>query len=169
MSGLIPLDPWLDHLRRHLPIAAEGQDPEGVHQVRVASRRLDVWLGLRGLRALRDDLAWVRRRSGLVRDLDVLLAREGPPAYRSWLLARRRTARAALLRALRARRLEGLITALSLLAPLDERHVADGMRLLVQRMRRLDAALEQTPDDLEALHRVRRQLRRQRYAREWIG
>jgi uncharacterized protein YciW len=37
------------------------------------------------------------------------------------------------------------------------------------RIRRLDEALEQTPDEIEALHRVRRALRRLRYAREWLG
>jgi CHAD domain-containing protein len=165
----IPLDPWLEHLRLHLPVAERGDDPEGVHQVRVATRRLDVWLELRGMRVLRDDLAWLRRRNGLVRDLDVQLLARPPGAFVRWLRSRRRAARAALLEAMRERRLEGLLLALSLLGPLDPPRAQEGMTEVVRRLRRLDQALERTPDDLEALHRVRRQLRRLRYAREWVG
>jgi CHAD domain-containing protein len=40
----------------HLPLALSGEDPEGVHQVRVAGRRLRAYLDLLGFRVLKDDL-----------------------------------------------------------------------------------------------------------------
>lgn len=64
------------------PVARIAEDPEGVHQARVAARRLrshlDTFRPL--LRAeptteLADELRWLGRRLGRVRDLDVLRAR----------------------------------------------------------------------------------------------
>jgi CHAD domain-containing protein len=39
---------WVAHLGAHLPLALSGEDPEGVHQVRVAGRRLRAYLDLLG-------------------------------------------------------------------------------------------------------------------------
>ncbi|HEU4743256.1 MAG TPA: CHAD domain-containing protein, partial [Meiothermus sp.] len=58
---------WLLHLENHLPVARKGADPEGVHQVRVAGRRLRVWLELGGYQVLHDDLRWLVRGAGKVR------------------------------------------------------------------------------------------------------
>jgi CHAD domain-containing protein len=69
-------------LIEHDPVAREGTDPEGVHQARVATRRLrsdlrvfrtlidDGWA-----RSLRDELGWLAEQLGRVRDADVLLDR----------------------------------------------------------------------------------------------
>jgi CHAD domain-containing protein len=64
------------------PIARLGDDPEGVHQARVAVRRLRSHLGtfrplLRSAPTteLADELRWLGRRLCAVRDLDVLRAR----------------------------------------------------------------------------------------------
>jgi CHAD domain-containing protein len=64
------------------PVARRGEDPEGVHQARVATRRLRSHLGTFGdvLREgptarLRKDLRWLGRSLGTVRDLDVLKVR----------------------------------------------------------------------------------------------
>ncbi len=69
-------------LIQHDPIARVGVDPEGVHQARVATRRLRSQLGTfapvltrRGTEPLIDDLRWLGRRLGAVRDADVLLDR----------------------------------------------------------------------------------------------
>jgi CHAD domain-containing protein len=66
-------------LRRHAKGARKGKDPEAVHQMRVATRRLRA--ALRALtgrvaapKALRGRLQWLGRRLGAVRDLDVILA-----------------------------------------------------------------------------------------------
>lgn len=116
----IGLDRWLQHLREHLPIAKEGRDPEGVHQVRVAVRRLRVWLRLAGLRVLEDDLAWLVRAAGEVRDLEVLLQNNRlPKAFRRWAASRLKEARARFEPLLETPRLAGLLQALSNLPPLD--------------------------------------------------
>jgi CHAD domain-containing protein len=69
-------------LIRHDPVVRLDVDPEGVHQARVATRRLRS--DLRTFRplldeewstALRDELRWLARALGDVRDGDVLLAR----------------------------------------------------------------------------------------------
>lgn len=74
----------LRRLDKALPVAQAGEDPEGVHDVRVAVRRmrtmLDVLAGApgadrRSLTELRRRLRKPARRLGTVRDLDVLLER----------------------------------------------------------------------------------------------
>jgi CHAD domain-containing protein len=84
--------PAIEHVRRHLraqvaeiertdPLIRTGDDPEAVHDFRVAVRRMRsvlkstralfdrVWLD-----ALRDELGWIAGEMGAARDLDVLLA-----------------------------------------------------------------------------------------------
>jgi CHAD domain-containing protein len=72
----------LARLRRSEPIVLEGIDPEGIHQARVACRRLRSRLRtfapvLRPKHAapLAAELGWLGRRLGAVRDLDVLAER----------------------------------------------------------------------------------------------
>jgi CHAD domain-containing protein len=72
----------LARLRRSEPIVLEGIDPEGIHQARVACRRLRSRLRtfapvLRPKHAapLAAELGWLGRRFGAVRDLDVLAER----------------------------------------------------------------------------------------------
>src|SRR5262249_8136757 len=74
----------LRRLRASEPIALEGKDPAGVHDMRVATRRLRTTLHLlqeiplfsrQRLYALRRGLQRLARRLGAVRDLDVLLER----------------------------------------------------------------------------------------------
>ena len=69
-------------LLRHDPVVRLDSDPEGVHQARVATRRLRSDLRtFRGLldrdwvAALRDELGWLGAELGQARDADVLLAR----------------------------------------------------------------------------------------------
>ena len=71
----------VDHLLLHLPAARLGEDPEGVHQARVATRRLrsdlrtfrplldEAWVD-----SLRSELRWLADALGAVRDDDVLLS-----------------------------------------------------------------------------------------------
>lgn len=166
----IHADRWLDHLERHLPLAREGTDPEGVHQVRVALARLDLWLRMGGWRVLRPDLRWLRRGAARVRDLDVQLQRPDlPGAVRSWLDQERSRARVEFLSLLESPRTAGLRLALRALPPLPraraERCRARLRRKAEARCRRL----LDDPEDIERYHDLRRAVRRLRYAIEWLG
>ncbi|HZP51228.1 CYTH and CHAD domain-containing protein [Actinocrinis sp.] len=123
-------------LLRHDPGVRLGTDPEDVHQLRVAARRLRSDLRtfaplLEGeqIDAVRQELGWVGRQVGEVRDADVLGARlaelcatlpEADRAGAARLLQRHQvqseTAREAMLTSLRDRRYLRLIDALVKLA-----------------------------------------------------
>ena len=69
-------------LLAHDPVVRHGMDPEGVHQARVATRRLrsqlrtfEPILTRRRTRRLREELKWLGGLLGAVRDLDVLRMR----------------------------------------------------------------------------------------------
>ncbi len=160
---------WLGHLTHHAPIARAGLDLEGVHQVRVAGGRLDVFLRLGEWRVLRDDLRWLRSRASAVRDFDVLLARSVHAKFDEWLASERMVARAGLLEALESTRFTALVEALGVLPPL-ERRVAnarrDDARRKVDELAR--RALKKSAS-LEAFHALRRATRRLRYAEDWLG
>lgn len=165
---MIDPQPWLTHLRVHLLIAREGSDPEGVHQVRVAGRRLRVWLELAGMSILEDDLAWLVQVAGQVRDLEVLLSDEQPEAFAKWLRKELKAARATFVPTLDSPRMAGLLWALSSLPPIPLSQAQARLSRFERRLRRRAATWAQE-DTLEALHGVRRALRRLRYAREWLG
>ena len=77
---------WLDN---HAA-AQDGRDIEGVHQMRVALRRLRAalgflapWLPPEAAAAFDKEAKWMARRLGVVRDLDVLLAETLAPVRRA--------------------------------------------------------------------------------------
>lgn len=158
---------WLERLDRARELALAGEDPEGVHQVRVAARRLRVWLTLGEHEALHEDLRWLCRALSGERDLDVLrevLGGEG-------LEVLQREARARVREALESPRYAALREGLGALRGPKRRkaeRVAAKLERAVQRRRR---ALEWpvSMQSLDALHALRRALRRARYAREWLG
>jgi CHAD domain-containing protein len=165
-SGPVSLAPVLQKLAEHMEQASAGDDAHAIHQVRVATRRLDVWLRMGRQRMLRDDLRWLRGVAGCVRDLDVLLAADPPAPFSAWLEARRETAREQLRDALACPRAHGLLLALSVLPPLTRRRAAKGVARLVRQALRAGRAFE-AAGTLPDLHRLRRALRRARYAVEW--
>ncbi|QDU67239.1 CHAD domain-containing protein [Engelhardtia mirabilis] len=173
MPRTIPLRPALDDLRGHLPAALEGLDPEGVHQLRVAARRIAVWLELAERRTLAGDLHWLRKVAGEVRDLDVLMMQPLPERLGSELAARRDGARRELVDELESTRLTGLLAALENLSALSARSAADGVARLVDVVRRrgeqVDRERKSSRAQRRRLHALRRALRRLRYAREWLG
>jgi len=170
-----------------------GEDPEALHQMRVACRRLRTML--REARAmldadwvqgLRDEIEWLGDELGAVRDLDVLRqhlsdqiatldpadARGGSRLIRA-LEAERGRVRHTLIAGLRSERY------LRLLAALDEAarapRIADGEASLVdaaagafKRVRRAAKALGDQPAD-EALHELRIKVKRARYAAEMVA
>jgi CHAD domain-containing protein len=177
MESSISLLPALEALRRHLPAALDGHTPEGLHQVRVAARRLGAWCQLAGLRVLGADLRWLRRAAGAVRDLDVLLGLELPAGVRRWLEEERAAARAQLLPRLEGPRCAALLEALANLPPLTPATARTRLARLERRVARRRARVlgeprgdaRTAPGARESLHSLRRALRQLRYAREWLG
>ncbi|TBH17278.1 CHAD domain-containing protein [Thermus thermamylovorans] len=161
---------WVAHLRAHIPLALSGEDPEGVHQVRVAGRRLRVYLDLLGWRLLQDDLRRLVRGAGRVRDLEVALTGPSalPPGFRAHLAEELRLARANLPGLLASPWTEALLRALAVLPPLDAGVAEKSLERLVARAEARLAGLGREPS-LEALHAYRRALRRVRYAKEFLG
>jgi CHAD domain-containing protein len=173
-----------------------GVDPEGVHQARVATRRLrsDLrtarsMLDRRWRRGLREELGWLGAELGRVRDLDVLGARLRAQASSladedaanvakvlDRLRARRDAARAELLSAIRAPRYVALLDALvdAARAPLILDDVAGVRALDVMGvvMEKPWAELESHCDSLgpgstdAELHEARIRAKRVRYAAE---
>ncbi|MBI4013298.1 MAG: CHAD domain-containing protein [Candidatus Rokubacteria bacterium] len=176
-------------LLAHDPGARVGADPEALHHMRVATRRLRAvlraarpMLATEWVEPLREELAWLGDLLGSVRDLDVLLARLRddaaalePPERRAAtrllrrLAAERAQARAALLDGLRSQRY------LDLLGRLEEAGRAPRVVAAVslnaiagsefRKLRRAMRALGEAPTDAE-LHAVRIRGRRARYATE---
>jgi CHAD domain-containing protein len=165
------LSPWLAHLHDHVPLARSGEDPEGVHQVRVAAGRLGVFVELAGFQTLRSDLRWLRSRASAARDLDVLLSEGGrTPAWLEWLQGERLVARAQLLEALESSRFEALGRALECLPVLDlARAKGSPLRRLKVRCEERTRDARRKGATLEEIHALRRALRRWRYGREWVG
>ena len=183
-------------LIRHDAIVRLDSDPEGVHQARVATRRLRS--DLRTFRAvldpqwvagLRDELGWLGRELGSARDADVLLERlaaradalpeasaAGARRVISALEQRRREAHAALLETLRGDRylqlLDRLVEAAqapALPASERDRPAPEALAPLVRRAwRKLDGEVRSLsdPPSDDQLHRVRILAKRCRYAAE---
>jgi CHAD domain-containing protein len=177
----------------HDPGVRLGEDPEPLHQMRVASRRLRAFLREAGAMLgpawagpLRDELAWLGDELGGVRDLDVMRERlseeiaaldaadvRGGARLLRALEGERAGRRARLLAALRSERY------LRLLAALDEGarapEIADPEVSLTaiardawKRLRKAAEGLGDAPSD-EALHGLRIRTKRARYAAELVA
>ena len=182
-------------LIRHDPVVRLDEDPEGVHQARVATRRLRS--DLRTFRplvdkawssALRDELGWLAGILGDVRDGDVLLerlrnsvaelpepAQERSVAVLTTLQDDRDAAHATLLETLRSRRYVELLDSLVAAAntpSLSETADGPAQEIIPELVRRpwhklakTVKALGESPSD-EKLHEVRIRTKRVRYAAE---
>ena len=159
---------WVAHLEAHLPLALSGEDPEGVHQVRVAGRRLWAYLELLGHRILRDDLRFLVRQAGRVRDLEVALGWALPQGVRGQLEAELKEAREALSGLLLSPWMGALLRSLRHLPPLDKGQARKRLKRLQERLEARFLELRAEPS-LERLHAFRRALRRVRYAKEFLG
>jgi CHAD domain-containing protein len=167
---MIGLGVLLEHLRDNLDAVVHQSDVEGVHQVRVATRRIASWLELAGRRSLHDDLRWLRRRASALRDLDVMLTQdELPPGLRRKWESARIKAHRELVAAARSARLSGLLSALAILPPVEERDAQARIPTVRDRVLRRGQQFCDDPGNTEALHRLRRAARRLRYALEWLG
>jgi CHAD domain-containing protein len=180
-------------LLAHDPGTRYGSDPEDLHQLRVATRRLRAFL--RAGRplverdwadALRDELKWVGGALGPVRDLDVLLEHlrgeaeslDGEDSKAAAGLLRelgreRRNARRRLLRVLGSVRYEALLDRVEAagdppLAEAEGLELVDIWRSQHAKLRKAVAALGDDPAD-EELHATRIKVKRARYAAELAG
>ena len=178
-------------LLAHDPGTRLGTEPESLHQLRVATRRLRAFL--RAGRPLLDEawadelraeLGWLGAALGPVRDLDVLLERlraevaalDGPDAAGATTVLRvlgreRATARRRLLRVLSSERYLALLDRLEaaadppLATPTPELTVEDIWRAEHARLRKAVAGLGSGAGDDE-LHGARIRVKRARYAAE---
>lgn len=182
----------------HDPGVRLGEDPEAVHQARVATRRLRS--DLRTFRSvideqwsesLRAELKWLGERLGEVRDADVLLERlvaqldelphadtAGARTLLDTLRRERDAALDALVLTLRSDRyvalLDRLVDATHALPPAADRDDVDDIELealvrpLWKKLRRSVDALDHDPPDA-ALHEVRIRAKRTRYAAEAVA
>ncbi len=159
MGRRLPATEWLKRLDDAHASALTG-DAEGVHQVRVVIRRLRVWLELGGHDRLADELRWVCRELGPLRDLDILdetFTDDARATLRPPAVKRAREA-------LESDQWRTLRTAL------DEAK-SPRRRAAKRVLRRLERELKHQHVKLEpaSLHEWRRSLRKVRYAREWLG
>jgi CHAD domain-containing protein len=174
----------------HDPGVRLGDDPEDIHQLRVATRRLRAVL--RSARpffldespdVLRTELAWLSDMLGLVRDLDVLIervrddrpeldapAQAGAAHVVDLLVTEREAARGRLLKTMRTKRYLRLLAQVEELAGseltgTDDVPVEKLARSEFKKLRAAASSLgpEATDGDL---HKVRVRLKRARYAAE---
>jgi CHAD domain-containing protein len=177
-------------VRKHAPGTLEGRDPEALHDLRVATRRLRFalrlfapWMPPGRADRLRADLRRVALALGRVRDLDVFLqalparmdraglADEQRTGISTALRRRRAVGRAALVRMLNGRRFKALVLVLERvpLAGAEGPARNEGDRMLRAALRKLRgwgrrADLSQAED----LHRLRILCKRLRYTAEYF-
>ena len=183
----------------HEPEARLGEDPEGVHAMRVAIRRMraamSVFREVLPVRAqrLRDEFKWLAGVLGDVRDLDVQLeqaaewgsglpgedrAALGPLV--ATLKERRAAARSAMLHHLDSRRSERMMAGMSEMlvrGPLRRSRASRtpalvaGPELVRRRFRKVRKAGDDLDEDspAEDLHALRIRVKRLRYAVEFLG
>jgi CHAD domain-containing protein len=174
-------------LVQHDPGTRLGSDPEDLHQLRVATRRLRAFLRagrqlleLEPAEALRGELGWLGSALGPARDLDVLIERFAAEAEAvggeahalvAALEARRVDARTTLLDALGSGRYLRLLDRLDGFVASPPLSGGEQVRLAAiwwketKKLRRAVAALPAEPRD-EELHAVRNFVKRSRYAAE---
>jgi CHAD domain-containing protein len=154
------LDARLRALIAHDPGTRRGEDPEELHQMRVAVRRMRAmlqsgrpFLDQAWSEPLRAELGWLGRSLGPVRDLDVLLARLR--AESADLPTDERAAAARLISGLEA---EYGLARIELLAALDSDRYLDLLRSIAAAIR---AGLPTPKSDVDSEQELRRLVLRQ--------
>ena len=187
------------HLTANQLAAEAGEDPEGVHQMRVGARRLrsalrlfEAWLPVGATRLLTRELHWLGRELGRARDLDVFALEllgpittsrpgdEGLATLHAATESARADAHAAVRAALRAPRYALLVLRLGRFVEGPVRRgqrvalAAPARRALRPLLRQRAAHMRELGgrlDELSAaeLHRLRIRAKRLRYAIELLG
>jgi CHAD domain-containing protein len=165
---MIEATPWLSALRDHMAASADRGDPEDIHDLRVATRRLNAWLKLGRIHPLQDDLAWLRDAAGAVRDPDVVLVMKPEAAFARWLGQLRSARHQDLRTALTSERARALVLALESMAGIERRLARRSVPRLAKHALERGREFEAKPDDPERFHALRRAVRSLRYALEWL-
>jgi len=168
-SPLLPVDTWLGELARQIERLQVAVEPDPVHRLRVAAGRLSVWLELGARHSLRPDLWRLRRSAATVRDLDVLAAQDLEGAWTETLRQERAVEAACLRAALNSPRVEALLEGLVVVPEPDAVNVRSAIQHMKRRVQRAGDGLDDPKDKDSALHRLRRRVRRLRYALDWLG
>lgn len=155
-------------LREALAAGRRSLDPEAVHDVRVAARRLLAFLALSDLRVLRDDLRHLIRGLGRLRDLDVALGAKLGGAFDVHLRRERELATAAAARLLSLEQTAPLLSALARLPAPGRGQCERAVTATVDEVGRREG-LARRAQTSEALHALRKAIRRERYVKEWLG
>ncbi|MHC4263099.1 MAG: CHAD domain-containing protein, partial [Planctomycetota bacterium] len=170
---MIDPKPAVEHLIEHLGRARDGEHGECIHQLRVACRRLLVFLDLADRRAFREDLRWLREAAAEVRDLEVMIQRSLPLEVVEWFTEQHSAACTRFRAELETTRASGLAAALPWLEPIPVHCVQRELVRVRASVTRRGAALDSGGDDVrrerERLHDLRRALRRLRYLLSWAG
>jgi CHAD domain-containing protein len=161
-------EPWISGLEIQFERVRDEGGATAVHAMRVAAGRMSVWIEIAGRHALHDDLRWLRRSAATLRDIDVMLGRERAPLWEAELRLHRALELAALRAVLATSRPRAIAAGLRCIPPPDERTARKGMRRLARRVLREGDRMMGGSHDAESMHRVRRRLRRLRYALEWL-
>lgn len=181
----------LAQLRENVAGAHAGQEPEFAHQLRVGVRRLRTALRFFGpaldearSAALREELTWLFRLLGAVRDYDVFLAEHVAPLSGQGELhvlykaceRERALHLTALQVALSSRRFSALLrelldfeTCIAQAETKDRKlkpYARTELRRRLRKVREQKAAVE--ADDAHALHELRKQVKRLRYTCEFV-
>jgi triphosphatase len=182
-------------VRRHAGALADHAqrptDPEAIHQARVATRRLRaalrVFKGALPAEAepVKDELTWIARQLGAVRDLDVQIERlqtnaaqldvaEAVVPHAVWLGTQRQQALSACAEALESARFASLGRNLEELTPgsLDEdepvkEYAPRTLRQVAKKLRKRADALDRRSPDAD-FHQVRIRAKRLRYTCEFF-
>jgi CHAD domain-containing protein len=162
----ISVAPWLNRLRSAIVEVRAGRDSEGVHRLRVALGHLRVWLGMAGQSTLRAELRQLRKAAGPLRDLDVRLAQKPPGAEARRIETQRSTLGRELLTALEAAK--SAVEAVAGLPALPTELVRAWTQVYAARVR-LAGERWRPREGIAVTHAFRRQVRRLRYALEFLG
>jgi CHAD domain-containing protein len=159
----------LSRFRLHIGIALQGDDSEGIHQIRVATRRLRVLLKLMGIRVLQDDLCWLSASVGEARDLDVLIKKAEINAYHDWLQEQRLQYQTVIALCLGSSRLDGLLEAFDGLCFINIKIKKAAYKKIKKTLLIRSKKLSMVDCCDENIHSVRKSLRQLRYAREFLN
>ena len=169
MADTVSLGPWLKELTQAIDAARAHDAAEATHELRVSLARVRLWLWLGEHHALDDDARWLRRAAQPLRDLDVELELKPPRARAAEIARRRPAARELLVEALSDARTGSLLAALKQLPATPLEQVERRIRVLARRALSRKEAIRWSAPELEAMHGLRRGIRRLRYALEGTG
>lgn len=196
--GLLHLRAQAQQLKYHEPLAWEGLHVEGVHEMRVATRRVRAALQVFAnvfprveANALSSEIRWLGRILGRVRDLDVHLAdlarykqqlrrkdARGLAAYQRRLQANRQLAHTNLIRALTSDRYRALpdkfraLREARMSLPESQQTIEETAHLIVKpqlRAIRKRGRKISASSPHDALHRLRIEIKRLRYQLEYLA